>query len=186
MSFEIPEFTVYSIWMIIFPYGILATIIMSVGDRLRGTKIEDEDHLRPERMIVAGLPYLALIAVSVFTPIMVGVLFWTGVGITVVSLVIYILAISAFVKAKRGVTKIGIYRLSRNPMYVALFMLLFGITLMAWQAAMITGIITAAISIWISVTVHWSVLTEERFLEGKYGYDYLSYKRKAARYIGLK
>jgi protein-S-isoprenylcysteine O-methyltransferase Ste14 len=186
MSFEIPEFTIYSLWIIILPYGILATIIMSVGDRLRGTKIEDEDHLRPERMIVAGLPYLALIAVSVFTPIVVGPLFWTGLGITVISLVVYLLAISAFVKAKRGVTKIGIYRLSRNPMYVALFMLLAGIILMAWQAAMITGIVTAVISIWIAITVHWSVLTEERFLEEKYGDDYLSYKQKAARYIGWR
>jgi steroid 5-alpha reductase family enzyme len=184
MSFELPEFTIYSLWMIIMLYGALAWIIMALGDRLRGTKIEDIDHTMSGRMIVSGLPYLALIVVSVFTPIKSGSLFWVGCTLCIISFMVYVLAIAAFVKAKRGVTKIGIYRVSRNPMYIAVFILLTGTTLMAWQAANTTGLVMAAVSMWIAIMTHWSVLTEERFLESKYGDEYLSYKRKVARYIG--
>jgi protein-S-isoprenylcysteine O-methyltransferase Ste14 len=181
-----PEITVYSLWMILIPYMILAWIIMAVGDRLRGVKIEDEDHLQPDRMISALIPYLVLIAVSVLTPIKGGGLFWLGLGLTVISLVVYISAISAFVAAKRGVTKIGIYRISRNPMYVSLFILLIGFVLMAWQVGIITGLLAAIVSLWIAGTIHWTILTEERFLESKYGDEYLSYKRRVSRYIGVK
>jgi len=173
--------------MILIPYMILVWIIMAVGDRLRGVKIEDEDHLQPSRMISALIPYLALIVVSVITPIDRGILFWLGLSLAAISLVIYILAISAFVAAKRGVTKIGIYRVSRNPMYMALFLFLIGFVLMAWQAGSVTGLITAGVALWIAGTIHWSsVLTEERFLKSKYGDEYLSYKKRVARYIGKK
>jgi protein-S-isoprenylcysteine O-methyltransferase Ste14 len=186
MPFEMPEFTVSSLWMILVPYMALAWIIMAVGDRLRGIKIEDEDHFVPGRMIASIIPWLALLALSIITPIERGALFWAGFGLTLISLVSYVCAISAFVTARRGVTKIGIYRASRNPMYVSLFVFLVGFVLMAWQAGGTTGIIAVGVSVWIGVTTHWTIITEERFLESKYGDEYLSYKNKVARYIGVK
>jgi protein-S-isoprenylcysteine O-methyltransferase Ste14 len=71
----------------------------------------------------------------------------------------------------------GIYRLSRNPMYV-------GVHLVTLAAMLITlkwwVILPGLISFY---TYHQIVLGEEKFLEGRFGSDYLSYKQKIRRYI---
>jgi len=176
--------TIYSLWMILAPFGALAWAIMALGDRLRGVKIEDVDHFSVKRVVISFIPNLALFGVSIITPITVGTLFWTGCALLGVSVAIYLLAIGAFVKARRGVTAIGIYRLSRNPMYVAIFIMLAGLCLMAWQASPLTGLLAVVVSLWNMGATHWAILTEERFLSEKYGEDYLSYKRSVRRYLG--
>ncbi|MCD5396618.1 MAG: DUF1295 domain-containing protein [Candidatus Pacebacteria bacterium] len=48
--------------------------------------------------------------------------------------VIYKLSILAFVQNKKGLITNGIYKFSRNPMYLALFLVFIAFALMAWQA----------------------------------------------------
>jgi protein-S-isoprenylcysteine O-methyltransferase Ste14 len=182
--FQLPPLTPYSLWIVLVPSIAIACAGMAIGDRLRGTKIEDVDHTSLQVGIVSGLPVLALIAVSIITPIAFGPLFWAGSGLAVLALIIYTLAIAAFVRAHRGVTRAGIYRLSRNPMYVSQFIVFAGFAFMAWSASALTGLLTTAIAVWNAGVVHWVVLSEERFLAGKYGNDYLTYKRSAPRYLG--
>lgn len=71
----------------------------------------------------------------------------------------------------------GIYRFSRNPMYA-------GVHLVTLAAMLITlkwwVILPGLFSFY---TYHRIILGEEKFLEGRFGPDYLQYKHKIRRYI---
>jgi protein-S-isoprenylcysteine O-methyltransferase Ste14 len=71
----------------------------------------------------------------------------------------------------------GIYRFSRNPIYV-------GVDLIAIASVLFyPGIINIAFaSVGIAVH-HVIILSEERFLEGRFGVDWLKYKEKTRRYV---
>jgi protein-S-isoprenylcysteine O-methyltransferase Ste14 len=72
----------------------------------------------------------------------------------------------------------GPYALSRNPMYVAWSFLYWGIGLVAnslW--------IVALFPVVANYTHFVDIRKEERFLEEKFGDEYVEYKRKVRRYL---
>jgi len=72
----------------------------------------------------------------------------------------------------------GPYRFSRNPLYIALTLIYFGVTLAGntwWSVLVFVPLICA---------LHFGVvLREERYLQEKFGEQYLSYRRKVRRYL---
>lgn len=71
----------------------------------------------------------------------------------------------------------GIYRFSRNPMYL-------GVHLVTLTAILITLKWWVALPGLFSIAVyHLIVLGEEKFLEQRFGKDYLDYKQQTRRYI---
>ncbi|MCK4271906.1 hypothetical protein KAX22_04595 [bacterium] len=179
-----PTFTIWSLWMILVPIFLFAGAGMAIGNKLRGVRIENkEDHCNIKTALVSMSPFVALIVLSIFTPIVYGPLFWVGRVLLLLAGIIYVLSIAAFVKARSGLTAVGIYRLSRNPMYVAMSMILVAFVFMAWSAAPIMGILMAVVALWNAATTHWMVLGEERFLESKYPGAYAAYKKVAPRYF---
>jgi protein-S-isoprenylcysteine O-methyltransferase Ste14 len=71
----------------------------------------------------------------------------------------------------------GIYRFSRNPIYV-------GVDLIAIASVLfIPGIINVSCAVVGIVVHHAIILSEEKFLEDRFGKDWLSYKRKTRRYF---
>jgi len=70
-----------------------------------------------------------------------------------------------------------IYRFSRNPIYV-------GVDLIAIASVIfIPGIINIACAI-VGIAVHHAIiLSEEKFLEGRFGEDWLNYKQTTRRYF---
>ena len=110
-------------------------------------------------------------------------------GIIAVMLGIGMAAISAgmFKKAGTGIEPFddattlvtaGFYRFTRNPMYLGLFMMLFGV-------AFLLGSIGALIPMPVFVLIIRNnfVLGEERFLEAVFGHSYLAYKSEVRRWI---
>lgn len=74
----------------------------------------------------------------------------------------------------------GPFRISRNPLYVSLTLLYFGLILAfnTWW-----GII---LLVPLLLVMHFGVvLREERYLEQKFGDEYRRYKTKVARYLWL-
>ncbi|MFA4906983.1 MAG: isoprenylcysteine carboxylmethyltransferase family protein [archaeon] len=71
----------------------------------------------------------------------------------------------------------GIYRLSRNPMY-------FGFNCFTLAAILFT-LNTAVIllGIYSMVIYHFIILGEEKFLENRFGNEYIEYKKKVQRYL---
>jgi len=177
----------YNLWLILAIVGAFAWLLMVIGDKLRGVKIENtEDHRNPKVAIISSSPLLVLLVISIFTPIVIGTLFWIGCVLLIIAGIIHTLSLIAFVKVKKGLATIGIYQISRNPMYIAMFLIFIAFTLMAWEAEPLMGILTAFITLSSVFIIHWMVLGEERFLTKKYGEAYHEYMNKTPRYVGKK
>ena len=71
----------------------------------------------------------------------------------------------------------GIYKISRNPAFVAFDLLYLGCAL-AYP-----NIINLIFTVAVIILLHVQILGEEKFLEDKFGEKYLEYKRKVRRYI---
>lgn len=117
-------------------------------------------------------------------------LFFVRIAAAVVIFLAILLAASAILKFKRAGTNVqpikptlalvtaGPYRFTRNPMYLGLALAGFGIAMglnMAWA---IVGNIVAMVCIDRIV-----ILKEERYLESKFGGDYLLFKRRVRRWL---
>lgn len=72
----------------------------------------------------------------------------------------------------------GIYKISRNPMYLGLTTILVGVAIMF-------GNITSFVILvaFIVIINQWYIKYEEKVLEGKFGEEYLIYKSKVRRWI---
>ena len=73
----------------------------------------------------------------------------------------------------------GPYRLSRNPLYVGLALVYFGLTLALdswWGIVLLVAVL---------IVMHRGVIQrEERYLEQKFGDGYRQYRSTVRRYIG--
>ncbi len=81
-------------------------------------------------------------------------------------------------KATTAIITDGPYRFSRNPVYVAMTLLYCGL------AFVIDGLWLLATLVPVLVVMHYGViLREERYLEGKFGAEYIAYKRTVRRWL---
>ena len=53
--FSLPQFTVYSLWMVLVPIIVIACAGLLIGNLLRGRRIEDVDHTNPRVAILSTL-----------------------------------------------------------------------------------------------------------------------------------
>jgi protein-S-isoprenylcysteine O-methyltransferase Ste14 len=72
----------------------------------------------------------------------------------------------------------GFYRVTRNPMYLGMVLLLIGF-------AVVLGTLGASLPIPIFVLIiqEWFIKGEERFLEEIFGEQYVSFKKRVRRWI---
>jgi len=79
--------------------------------------------------------------------------------------------------AKNGMNLKGLYRVSRNPMYVAYFIYFLGCVLLTRSFILLVLLIV------FQVSAHWIILSEERWCVKKFGEEYVNYMKKVRRYI---
>ena len=72
----------------------------------------------------------------------------------------------------------GLYRFTRNPMYVGFAFTTFGLAILVDSTWMLL-----AIPIGLVLIDRIVVVREERYLERKFGEEYLNYKRRVRRWI---
>ena len=110
-----------------------------------------------------------------------------GTALIVVSLIIPVLAFKALEKSKTthkvskpttAIVSDGIYKYSRNPIYLSGFILFIGISLIVNSLILMILIIPLFFVIREGV-----VKREENYLERKFGQDYLNYKSSVRRWI---
>lgn len=105
-------------------------------------------------------------------------LFYVGVASYLVGLLICAISIKNFAVPSNGeMSDNGIYRFSRNPMYVAYFIIFVGCTLLT-QSWILFGIVVI-----FQISAHWIILSEERWCVEKFGEAYKRYMKKVRRYI---
>ncbi|MCZ4294639.1 methyltransferase family protein [Vibrio sinaloensis] len=72
----------------------------------------------------------------------------------------------------------GIYSYTRNPMYLGLFVLLFGYAY--WQQNLLAIVFSFGFIVYMN---RFQILPEERALEALFGSQYLDYKQRVRRWI---
>ena len=98
-------------------------------------------------------------------------------------------SIAAFIRARTTVNPLapekanalvvsGLYRFSRNPMYLGLLMILLGWA--AWLAQPLALAVVAAFAVLIETL---QIRPEEKALEEKFGEDFRAYKKRVRRWI---
>ena len=150
---------------------------------MRGAHIEDQEHRSWKLSLASAIPNFCLLLLAVFTPIVTGILFTLGLLLYIIALGTILAAVIAFVAGATGLATNGVFRISRNPIYIDHFLLLTGYTLMAFQASVLSGIVALFISLVFIAITHFAVLGEEVFLAKKYGEDYFNYKASVRRYL---
>jgi protein-S-isoprenylcysteine O-methyltransferase Ste14 len=127
--------------------------------------------------------FFPAVVYSVFLPLQLGTIwFYVGLPITLIGLVGIILVLVAWVKTLVGqpVTR-GVYRFSRHPMYVAMVLILFGVSIIsASWVFLLFAIITV-----VGVTRPFSVKIEEAQCLGHYGAAYREYMNRTPRWIDI-
>lgn len=112
---------------------------------------------------------------------------YLGIVLVFCGIIISAVSASMFKKADTGITPFdeatalitaGFYRYTRNPMYLGMFLMLFGV-------AFLLGGIGALfpIPIFILIIRNHFVLGEEHFMEAAFGQQYLEYKSAVRRWL---
>lgn len=102
--------------------------------------------------------------------------FWIGWIIYCLGFVVMALSLTEFSKSNSIWLK-GIYKFSRNPMYVGYFLIFIG------TAVLIGSWFHLALTFIYQIAVHFLVLSEERWCLDNYGETYKNYQEKVPRYI---
>jgi protein-S-isoprenylcysteine O-methyltransferase Ste14 len=105
-------------------------------------------------------------------------LFYFVLGIYALGVVLYFLAVFSFVRPEAGgLNTAGLYRFSRNPMYVGYFFYFLGLALLTQSPILL------AILVLFQISTHWIILAEEQWCIREFGEDYISYMKKVRRYF---
>jgi protein-S-isoprenylcysteine O-methyltransferase Ste14 len=149
----------------------------------RGEPIEDPEMLMQHKLLLAVMLLWLFggLAISLFVPLRSGIMFYIGLAFYIIGLTIVAAALIAL--GEPGLVRGSVYRYSRNPNYVGMIFLIFGLMLMGWSTSL--GSILFTIYFFLTIPFfHWTILTEEAFLSAKFGDSYRDYLNSTARYFG--
>lgn len=104
--------------------------------------------------------------------------FYVGLAIYGLGILFCFASVLNFAKpAENGINLNGLYRISRNPMYVAYFIYFLGCVLLT------QSLLLFVILIVFQISTHWIILSEERWCIKKFGEEYKNYMKEVRRYI---
>jgi len=136
------------------------------------------------------LTLLAMAAMHFFLPIVrVIAAPYTQLGWVFVAVGVGIVAVAAGAFRRAGTPVIpfepstalvtgGLYRFTRNPMYLGMVLLLIGVAILLGS---LTAFLPVPVFAWI--IQKWFIEGEERFLEEIFGENYLAFKRNVRRWL---
>jgi len=105
---------------------------------------------------------------------------FAGIGLSAISAGMFVKADTGLIPFEEATALVtdGIFRFTRNPMYVGMFLMVFG-------AAFLMGSVGALIP-WLMfvLIIRFNFVNgEERFMEATFGQQYLDYKSRVRRWI---
>jgi len=104
--------------------------------------------------------------------------FYIGLIIYCLGIILYGVSIVNYAKPRIGGINVnGLYRLSRNPMYIAYFIYFLGCVFLTQSWILLVLLICFQIS------SHWIILSEERWCIKEFGEEYIKYMSRVRRYI---
>lgn len=105
-------------------------------------------------------------------------LFFTGAGVYLAGLILLAASVASFAApTESGVSLVGLYRFSRNPMYVAYFVFFLGCVLLTRSPVLLAALLV------FQAAAHWIILSEERWCLQKFGGEFRRYMDRVGRYL---
>lgn len=129
---------------------------------------------------VYQLSNIAILACILFAKVRTDLplLFWGGLALYTAGLGLLALSVIAFAApSEDGVNRSGVYRLSRNPMYLAYFLYFLGCALLA-RSPLLAVLVPV-----FQISAHWIILAEERWCIRRFGGAYIQYTQTVRRYL---
>ncbi|MEP2736726.1 MAG: isoprenylcysteine carboxylmethyltransferase family protein [Erythrobacter sp.] len=116
-------------------------------------------------------------------------LFWASLPLGLVGIVILLISVRSFAKAGTTVNPIepekaeqlvtsGLYRCTRNPMYLGMLLVLLAAALAVQNIAALGGPLFFMVSI-----THLQIIPEERVLERTFGDAFAAYRQQTRRWL---
>jgi protein-S-isoprenylcysteine O-methyltransferase Ste14 len=169
-------------WVLLCSFYAIFGLMMLVFPREVVNRLYDQtDWNRSARMMSTLAKVTALICfVQIFmTPLKIGVnVFIAGMILYSAGVVLMVVALINFrnTPMKQPVA-VGLYRLSRNPQWVALTLVILGIAIAvgSWTLVILTVV--------IMVSGHFRILAEEKTCLNQYGESYRQYMERVPRYL---
>lgn len=104
--------------------------------------------------------------------------FFPGLIVYTLGILLFVLATIDFAKpSDSGLNTKGLYRFSRNPMYVAYFVYFLG------ASTLTNSVVMLAILLAFQISAHWIIIAEERWCQKKFAEEYAHYRSKVRRYL---
>lgn len=105
-------------------------------------------------------------------------LFFIALSVYIAGIGVLIFSTISFARPNpNGININGIYKISRNPMYVGYYIYYLGCVLLTHSWLLLISLIIFQIS------THWIILSEERWCIHEFGNEYRSYMDRVRRYI---
>ena len=168
------------VWLLI-PYFLGPLNIIPKGREEGDSFISDFNKTQKRIFFAAQIGFLPLFIYSIFVPLKLGTAwFYAGLPIYIIGLILYKMVFVAFATTPpdRLVTT-GIYRFSRNPMQLSMFIILIGI-----GVSTASWIYLLASVIYMILPLSW-LRTEEDHLLRIYGDAYREYTERTPRWLGI-
>ncbi|MDH5450087.1 MAG: isoprenylcysteine carboxylmethyltransferase family protein [Candidatus Bathyarchaeota archaeon] len=182
----IPEFELglWNAWIFMVPSLLLMLLCLLVMTKKGAPGGAESSRVSKPTLllgIITKFYYFAAVIYSVFLPLKLWTIwFYVGLPITLIGLVgsLVVLVSWAITPAGEPVTR-GLYRYSRHPMYVTMFLLLLGVSIAS------ASWVFLLFSIIGGVGAVYFIKMEEAFTLGHYGTAYREYMNRTPRWLGI-
>jgi protein-S-isoprenylcysteine O-methyltransferase Ste14 len=179
---------IFNLWLFYLAGYVFSYLFQEWANRKRGEPFDDPEFLfRDKKTVPIALLWLfGGLAIALFVPLDLGLLFYIGLAITIIGLAVSTAGLYSFARHS-GLTTSGIHRYSRNPLYLGTIVFLLGLTVMGFSGKdLLWSMIFLAYFVVTIPYLHWTIKLEEEFLSNKYGSPYKEYLRQTHRYIGIR
>jgi len=181
----IPEFELglWNAWILVIPMLIIFFFDVRVTAARESGKSGDFQLTKKEKIIMNAvfLPMVVSFVYAVFLPLQLGTIWlYSGLLVFTFGIVFTTVALLNFATSPKSkvITK-GLYRYSRNPMYIGLLLMQIGlgIACSSWLYLLLTLVLMILLNTILS--------SEERYCFYRYGDDYRKYMNRTPRWIGI-
>lgn len=189
-------FRVLSLAILIIFYGIYFTkmfVQKKQGIQTRQIGKCREKDIRTVEMLMSAATLLIvpiqIISIIFDLSVLVGGVRFVGASLGIIGDIFFLIAVVTMKDSwragipsedKTAIITDGIYKISRNPAFLGFDLMYIGICLIYCNA------LTIVFTLFAVIMLHLQILSEEKYLEKTFGYEYTDYKKKVFRYFGRK
>jgi len=181
----IPEFELglWNAWILVIPMLIIFFFEVRVTAARESGKSGDFQLTRKENILMYTifLPMFSSFIYAIFLPLQLGTTWlYSGLLIYLFGMVFIIVAVLNFATSpKDKVITTGLYRFSRNPVYMGMLLMQIGVGIAcsSWLYLLLTAVLMILLNAILS--------SEEHYCLYRYGDDYRKYMNRTPRWIGI-